>query len=179
MTEQEVNITECRAKLHARIAAAVDEWGVYSAVVRLVEFERLDALAHQPCQWCDENPCKEWDECYGPNKTAERLLAELVAAVLAEDAANHRPVSLRRGRARPSFPGCPCGLLFSGPMEREVRQHYSGNDEETVTFDMAWIVAFARQQDAIVRELAAAVEADVPLLKRTDRLYDALAAAQA
>jgi len=70
-------------------------------------------------------------------------------------------------------------LAASGPMEREVRQHYSGNDEETVTFDMAWIVAFARQQDAILRELAAAVAADVPLLRRTDRLYDALKAAQA
>jgi len=86
----DMEIAECRDKLRKAVAyAAIGELHagpLRDAVNALIQFERLDALAHQPCQWCDENPCKEWDECYGPNKTAERLLAEFVAAVLAEDA---------------------------------------------------------------------------------------------
>jgi len=72
----------CGRSSHLSICPASEYESIQTTLDKLIKFERLDALAHQPCQWCDENPCKEWDECYGPNKTAERLLAEFVAAVL-------------------------------------------------------------------------------------------------
>jgi len=84
-----IDIGRCRWELHQRIlfVAHPRQPGLFDAISALVEFERLDALAQQTCQWWFEadGRCASVDaagRCGACESEAE--LAEFVAAVLEE-----------------------------------------------------------------------------------------------